>query len=158
MNPGSHMAERFPWRAAGHLLSSWTENASWNGLLMPTGVILSTIMPYKWWGWAAGERGRVRVMALRDIRVGGVFVFIRFYGLGKYCHAYQLRAEQMAQCSRVLWLYAWMCGVRLTVTTRERASGRSTGREGSGWQLLGRNFRFPFVSALHPWSASRGQN
>lgn len=65
---------------------------------MPTGVILSTIMLYKWRGRAAGERGSERAVALRDIRVGGVFVFIRFYGLGKHCHAYQLTAEQMAQC------------------------------------------------------------
>lgn len=37
------------------------------------------------------------VIALRDIRAGGVFVFIRFYGLEKRCHAYQLALEQMAQ-------------------------------------------------------------
>lgn len=37
------------------------------------------------------------VIALRDIRAGGVFVFIRFYGLEKQCHAYQLAQEQMAQ-------------------------------------------------------------
>lgn len=37
------------------------------------------------------------VIALRDIRAGGVFIFIRFYGLEKQCHAYQLAQEQMAQ-------------------------------------------------------------
>lgn len=44
-------------------------------------------------GWGRGKR----VMALRDIRPGGVFIFIRFYGLEKHCHAYQLALEQMAQ-------------------------------------------------------------
>lgn len=37
------------------------------------------------------------MIALRDFRAGRVFIFIRFYGLEKHCHAYQLVLEQMAQ-------------------------------------------------------------
>lgn len=37
------------------------------------------------------------MIALTDIRVGGVFIFIRFYGSEKQCHAYQLALEQLAQ-------------------------------------------------------------
>lgn len=51
-------------------------------------------------GGGAGCRGVEKkwVIVLRDIKVGGVFIFIRFYGLEKHCHAYQLALEQMAQC------------------------------------------------------------
>lgn len=55
------------------------------------------IMLYRRRDGGGGGWGRERVIALRDIRAGGVFIFIRFYGLEKHCHAYQLVLEQMAQ-------------------------------------------------------------
>lgn len=75
------------------------------------------------------------VIVLRDIRVGGVFIFIRFYGLEKHCHAYQLALEQMAQCGCMYHMHKCAHGVRsrsLTVTSEATSSGQSTGEKGSG--------------------------
>lgn len=92
------------------------------------------------------ERGRgreERVIALRDIRAGGVFIFIRFYGLEKHCHAYQLALEQMAQYGCMFrHTHTHMKNVcaegsrSLTVTIQTTASGRSTGGQSSGLQLF----------------------
>lgn len=93
------------------------------------------------------------MIALRDIRAGRVFIFIRFYGSEKHCHAYQLALEQMAQ---------YGCYVSHTQTqthTFMRAhefcehepdssnpddSMRPVNKRSSGWQLFGEDA--PFLS------------
>lgn len=77
-------------------------------------------------GWIEDESG---AMALRDIRVGGVFIFIRFYGLEKHCHAYQLAAEQMARCGRMFRHMHKSAYCKAAAAAA--ASGRSTGGESS---------------------------
>lgn len=67
--------------------------------------------------------GKKWIIALRGITVGGVFIFIRFYGLEKHCHAYQLELEQMVQCGWMFRLLQMLACVRPGRTDRGNITG-----------------------------------
>lgn len=108
------------------------------------------------------------MIVLRDIKVGGVFIFIRVYGLEKHCHAYQLALEQMAQCGCMYDLCTSVC-------TWCKEQEPDSNHRSDIIRPVNRREEFrltavpplPFPvsfpasfppSALHPWSASPGQN